>query len=447
MYIEKDKLNRMNFVVNLKKIIDKKIEDNTGFSFAIDGTWGSGKTFIVNMLDEIVKDQYLVVKYNCWKYDYYEEPVVAIMSVIAETLNKIVAEENPPSFVNKATFKNLAEFLIGTTAELIKAATRIDISKIIELGKDVVSKEYKEAFSKDFDSKDTISKAIKIIQFALILANADRKVLFIVDELDRCLPEYAIKVLERLHHVNENTPFVTLLSINKKELAGSIAKVFGHEGESEPFTDYYLQKFINIIIPVPSNDPQPSLLDSFALSKNLFDLSKASSDDDFKNFIQSVLGCLNMRTVETIDKQIAAVFALMGPQVSATQQPSIPCFCYAVLMVAESFIFKKAISIDLSKLGKDVATCLSFSANGHRSDYIKCSEKLKQWSLTPCEPIIGFNGILNGYLIVYGNLQDYVKSMGFHANEKISSKLRIAPADFSFAKEFSRCCKLLSPVQ
>ncbi len=437
----------MNFVVNLKKIVDKKIEDNTGFSFAIDGLWGSGKTFIVNMLDEIVKDQYLVIKYNCWKYDYYEEPVVAIMSVIAETLNKIATEENPPSFVNKDTFKNLAKFLIGTTAEIFKAATRIDINKIIELGKDVISKEYKDAFSKDFDSKDTISKAIEIIQFALILAHADRKVLFIVDELDRCLPEYAIKVLERLHHVNENTPFVTLLSINKKELAGSIAKVFGRNDENELFTDYYLQKFLDIIISVPSNDPQPSLLGSFILSNNLFNLSDALADRNFANFLRSVLGCLNIRAVEIIDKQIASVFALMDPLVSATPQQPIPCFCYAVLKVAETFIFKKTISIGTFSSGDGFGSRLIVTADRLRPVYMNCAEKLKQWSSTRCAPNLVFGGTVDGYQIVSGSLQDYVKSLGFHSNEKIISKLNINSADVNFAKEFSRCCKLLSTVQ
>ncbi len=446
MYIEADKLNRMNFVANLKRIIDKKIEDGTGFSLALDGPWGSGKTFIVNMLDEIIKEQYLVIKYNCWKYDYYEEPVVAIMSVIADTLNEIAAENHPPSFVNKDSFKNLAKFLIGTSAELFKAATKIDVNKIIELGQGVIKDEYKEAVSKDFDSKDAISQAIKIIQMALGQAHAEKKVLFIVDELDRCLPKYAIKVLERLHHVNECTPFVTLLSINKNELGGSIAKVFGRNVQSDQFTDYYLQKFINIIISVPSNDPQPSLLDSFTLSNKLFNLSTASSNKDFASFLQSVLGCLNIRTVETIDKQIAAVVALMDPRTIATPQPSIPCFCYAVLKVAESFVLKKLITIEVARSGEDMVTWLSFSTNGVRQEYITCAEILKRWSLTPCAPNIVF-GTLNGYLIVNGGLKDYVKPMGFYINEKISSQFKISPYDADFAKEFSRCCKLLSSIQ
>ena len=92
MYTENDKLERTEFIDTLEKIIDKKFNDRDGFSFAIDGKWGCGKTFIVNMLEERLKNKYLVIKYNCWKYDYYEEPVMAIMSVIADALNKIAAE-------------------------------------------------------------------------------------------------------------------------------------------------------------------------------------------------------------------------------------------------------------------------------------------------------------------------------------------------------------------
>lgn len=147
MYTELDRLNRTDFVEALAKIIDKKFCDCDGFSFAIDGRWGCGKTFIINMLEERIKDKYLVINFNCWKYDYHEEPVVTIMSVIADTLNKIAAEENPPKFVNKGTFKNIAKFLVDTSAELFEAGTNIDLLRILELGKKVINAEYKDVIS------------------------------------------------------------------------------------------------------------------------------------------------------------------------------------------------------------------------------------------------------------------------------------------------------------
>ena len=41
MYTEQDKLSRIAFIDALEKIIDNKFNDKDGFSFAIDGKWGS----------------------------------------------------------------------------------------------------------------------------------------------------------------------------------------------------------------------------------------------------------------------------------------------------------------------------------------------------------------------------------------------------------------------
>ena len=66
-------------------------------------------------------------------------------------------------------------------------------------------------------------------------------IILIVDELDRCLPEYAIKVLERLHHICNEIPVIQILAINKKSLADSISKVYGkdfsHNNEADAWTN------------------------------------------------------------------------------------------------------------------------------------------------------------------------------------------------------------------
>ena len=78
------------------------------------------------------------------------------------------------------------------------------------------------------------------------------KIILIVDELDRCLPEYAIKVLERLHHVCNEMLVFQIIAINKRDLSFGIAKVFGMNNPNidiEKFADKYLQKFIQLTIP------------------------------------------------------------------------------------------------------------------------------------------------------------------------------------------------------
>lgn len=429
---ELDRLNRTDFVETLEKIIDKKFNDFEGFSFAIDGRWGCGKSFIVNMLQERIKDKYLVIKYNCWKYDYHEEPIVAIMSVIADSLNKIAAEENPPKFVNRDTFKNLAKFLVGTGAILFNAATNIDLQRILDLGKEVINDEYKEMISKDFESKDSLTKAIDIIFMALCLAHSEKKVLFIVDELDRCLPEYAIKVLERLHHVNENSKFVTMLSINKNELAGSIEKVFGRRGSNENFVDYYLQKFVGTIIPVPVGKPTNTLLDKFKLSRDYFDLND-NYGSDFQAFITDVLGTLPIRSIEIIDKQIHVINALIAP---SRNKPTEVAFCVAVLRVFEKIITKGKIIVNAND--DEYSALLKFEDSVSMNyNEIAFNEAFLKWNTTICSEEKYVDGSILGYLTKSNKLQDFVKVFLVNGKINLFINKKFAPQDDRYLQEFS----------
>ena len=68
--------------------------------------------------------------------------------------------------------------------------------------------------------------------------------LHIVDELDRCIPEYAVKVLERLHHLTENqSNIITVIAIDKPQLTASVKQLFGFE-----HPERYLEIFINFEI-------------------------------------------------------------------------------------------------------------------------------------------------------------------------------------------------------
>jgi len=69
-----------------------------------------------------------------------------------------------------------------------------------------------------------------------------KKIVIIVDELDRCVPEYAIKVMERLHHLFENIDnTIVIISIDSDQLKHSIKEIYGEETD----VDRYLKKFIS----------------------------------------------------------------------------------------------------------------------------------------------------------------------------------------------------------
>ena len=108
-----------------------------------------------------------------------------------------------------------------------------------------------------------LENALKQIKEVITKVTKELHIIFIIDELDRCLPEYAIKVLERLHHICNEMPVIQILAINKNHLAESICKVFGKQfynsqylfEQTNQFAESYLQKFVDAVIPLPNGHP------------------------------------------------------------------------------------------------------------------------------------------------------------------------------------------------
>ena len=108
-----DALNRCEFVNNLVKIISGLSNTKKTASIALNGQWGCGKSFVLDMLEEKLSvfhssqrddnGKYFVFRYNCWQYDYYEEPIMAIVSSLYDTLNKYewLKDAKHQEYINK----------------------------------------------------------------------------------------------------------------------------------------------------------------------------------------------------------------------------------------------------------------------------------------------------------------------------------------------------------
>ena len=92
-----DILDRTKIMSDIEQILVLLSEQKQGRVFALDGKWGYGKTYILEQLEKKLvglqkegtnDDRFYVFHYNCWQYDYYEEPAVAIVSAMLEKRGK-----------------------------------------------------------------------------------------------------------------------------------------------------------------------------------------------------------------------------------------------------------------------------------------------------------------------------------------------------------------------
>lgn len=239
-----DILNREPFIDQVIEVIGKISDGKKGATFAIDGEWGCGKTFVVDAISECIdyfsrysenyelredKERYVVFHYNCWKYDYYEEPLYAIITAITDEMKKHKGGNYSNYSAWSDAFKVFFEVITG-----LEIFSKYKDIKETDNSQPTISE--LQSFG---ESINALREELNKLSTAKELPHRDTIIVF-VDELDRCLPEYSIKVLERLHHLFDDMNVIVVLSIDSRQLENTVRKIFG-----SIHVDEYLKKFID----------------------------------------------------------------------------------------------------------------------------------------------------------------------------------------------------------
>lgn len=302
-----DILNREEFVAQLVNLTNNISHNKLSVAFAIDGTWGCGKSFVLDMYEDQLKviqseetgqNQYLIVRYNCWKYDYYEEPLIAIVATMLESIEQqtqLLHGEQGEKV--KGLLKVIGTTLLTISNNAIKEKTGIDLSEAAEfIQKGVESGEESYKAMHQYDMYFEFNKTLHSLQSVLNDLGEQYTVVFLIDELDRCLPEYAIKVLERLHHLTENTKnVITIMAIDKTQLQSSITHIFGFENPED-----YLKKFIQFTVPLPIGTVSDKFMEKHRDYIELFDSELFEFYEPVEECLQAIFMEIDVREQEQL---------------------------------------------------------------------------------------------------------------------------------------------------
>ncbi len=361
--ISSDLLSRQSYVNLLSSIIENQLDNPSGYSFAIDGEWGAGKTWILGVLENQLMVQnenaYLIFHYNAWENDYYEEPLIAILSVMIEKLNEVITQKSIYESTVDELLKESLNDLKLLVCGIVQEVTKIDLEKSINNKKGFLKriKEGTKISKKEIDEFIPIQQKLKIVRENILRISNGVKIILIVDELDRCLPEYAIKVLERLHHICNGLPIIQILAINKRNLSDSIAKVFGKnysvknniEDWNEHFADIYLQKFVDVILPLSNGKLEKQLYVLNGLEKMFEpyirdDINEEGirvDDNYLATFISFMFSDIDRRKQEKIISLISMCHKLTIATFGEIEYPTYAILIYEVISCICRYIFHK----------------------------------------------------------------------------------------------------------
>ncbi len=308
---KEDVLDRENFIQNIEKLVNTISDSKQGCCFGLDGAWGSGKSFVLEKFEDRIKDiqleetgdnRYLVFHYDCWKYDYYEEPAIAIISAMLDVTNQEMSlfDESTNSKI-RLGWSTVKKTLGEIAKELCKNKIGIDLVTVAE----EVLKEHDEENEKSFDILYGFKRALEETREGIRKIAENKTVIVVVDELDRCLPTYTIKILERLHHIFydiENV--IVIVSMDKMQIEHSIQEIYG-----DIEVDVYLRKFISFEVNL-DNGKARSFMKKYITYTAMFEFSDGDKQVAEK-FLTDLLFGMDMRTQERIFRKAEIIHKLV----------------------------------------------------------------------------------------------------------------------------------------
>lgn len=305
-----DILNREYVIEELFDIVQSASKNKVYCPFALEGKWGVGKTFVLEKLEEKLElemnedtfdNRYFVFHYNCWKYDYYEEPAIAIVSALKDKVDDEFCKEIQGAI--KDSWEVAKKTINAMAKVFVKNKIGIDLVQVYADIKD--EKEERETKEKEFDSLFAFNRALNVVREQIRELANYKTVVIVVDELDRCMPSYAIKTLERLHHMFEGIDNVmVIVAVDSIQLEQSVREIYGENVD----TERYLKKFISFKYKIGIGETQKSVIEKFQDYFQAFS-SYTKIEETLTKFFQ--LSQLDVRTIEKIIEKCKLVHGLV----------------------------------------------------------------------------------------------------------------------------------------
>lgn len=258
--VKYDLLNRGIFVDYIASLINY-CNPEKSFAFALNGTWGSGKSTILNLVKNTINSNEMIIidNFDPWKYNDNETLFRGFYDSITKNKNFTF---------DYSLYKKL-----------------YNIYKVLILGNDNIFN--KINFDAHFmDNSYSVDELKNIISTHLKINN--KKVVFIIDNIDRLNKEQILIIFKTISTLFDFNNFVYLLSFDEER----ISKIFENELKIDP---NYLNKIINSNISLPKANS--SIISEIAVRTidKMYDYYNIQVDVDEKNRFVKMFSKLSLK--------------------------------------------------------------------------------------------------------------------------------------------------------
>jgi predicted KAP-like P-loop ATPase len=275
-------------LLNFKVVADtaaQMIKDGNGqpVSIGVSGSWGVGKSSLVQMIGESLKSldggkNYIFINFNAWLYQGYDDARMALLQKVADKImeeseSRKTCVDKAKEFIKRINWLRTAKFMapvatgiitggavagpvgsfIGAVSGLLGQSgmpSQEDLSKIKESYNQVAPDLQKLLNDKEEKSVPKEIAALRSL-FQELLEKLELTLIVLVDDLDRCLPNTAISTLEAMRLLLFIPQTAFIIAADEQMIRNAVRSHFGNIDLSDELVTSYFDKLIQIPLRVP----------------------------------------------------------------------------------------------------------------------------------------------------------------------------------------------------
>lgn len=324
-YQNSDCQGLQNIIENLTNLISSTDES---LVISLEAPWGCGKTFFSNYLkSHLIHEGNFCIYFNAWENDYSDDPFVVFLKTIQLYFSTQQVANKDLEKKLERIMKAGIQIIKYSAPVLIKAITKgvLDFEKIQEIHSESIKDEISKAltsFAEDklsaFEKRQLGIKDLKnelagFINSISSMPDQKRKeFVIIVDELDRCRPDFAIELLENIKHIFNIYGLKTIIALDINQMESSLKTIYGNQMD----TMGYIKRFFDYRLKLP--EPNLDCFGDFLFKEYGFQeiLNKQNQDyiiDYITYFLKTIKA--SFRDLEKIIYEINVVLRTSDRQI------------------------------------------------------------------------------------------------------------------------------------
>ena len=214
----------------------------------VDAQWGQGKTTFFQMWRRhLLNHEIPTIYFNAWKNNFSDDAIVCLIGEMRASLPALIEELVQRE---EALIQDAFDRVMDTGSVLIPrsfdAAAQLSRQKSDDENVRGASEKIarQEILQYEHSRRQLLAFREALRQFVVTLSDTEKPtpLIFIIDELERCRPDFSIAVLEKLKHVFNAENIVFVLGMDKEQFGSSMKTVYGEglnvQGCFQRFVDF-----------------------------------------------------------------------------------------------------------------------------------------------------------------------------------------------------------------